>query len=267
MIRKLTESDKKLVLEFAYQREMESQFVLGSFKSYKNSLSDNYFWGYFKNGQLIGMASIFSRWNNLVVQSLKKEVIEDLVDEVVKSGRKIEYVSYFKKFAEVIIERLKKYGLEPKKYDEQIFFTLKKDDFVDYSKGEAGLLMSEDLDEYIKMAREANDENVEAPIKEIERKRVNLELTFVLKIEGKIVSRAYLQGMSKNFFQIGGVVTKKAERGKGYAKRVISSLCKNFFEKEIGTAILYVDKDNIAALKVYEAIGFKKVGEYLTAEY
>lgn len=251
MIKKLKEADKELIVNFCYQREMESQFVLGSFKSYENSIRDNCFWGYFEEDKLIGLAAVFNRWNSFVVNAEKKEVIEDLVDEVIDSGRKIEYVPYFKKYADVIIERLKKHGLKPKKYDEQNFLILKK----------------EDLDEYIRLGRESDGENLEDPIKESERKRVNLELSFALKIDGKIVSRATLHGASKNYFQIGGVTTKKSERGKGYAKRVVSSLCKHFFAKNIENAILYVDKDNLAALKVYKAIGFKKEGECVQAAY
>lgn len=267
MIRRLNENDAELVKAFAYERERESLFVIGSFKNYENTMKDNWFWGYFDGDEMIGMATLFSRWGSLVVNASDKEVIEALTDEAAKCGRKIEHVPYFKKYTDVIIERLKIHSIAPKSVSQQTILMLEEKDFMDFSTGDEGFLLTEDLEDYIKMHREIDNEDTDAPIENHEKKRVKLDQTFVLKLDGKVISTANPHGVSNNYFQIGGVATREEYRGKGYAKRVVSKLCRHYFDEGVKYGLLFTDNENKAAWKVYESLGFKAGGKFVIAKY
>jgi len=76
-----------------------------------------------------------------------------------------------------------------------------------------------------------------------------------------------IHGISKQYFQIGGVFTDEDYRQKGYAKQVISALCRYYFNKGIKTALLFTDKTNYPAQKLYKNIGFKPADHFIIAEY
>jgi len=63
-------------------------------------------------------------------------------------------------------------------------------------------------------------------------------------------------------WMIGGVHTHPNHRNKGYATLATSAVTKNAL-KHAETAALFVRSDNYPAIKVYEKIGYKKLGEKL----
>ena len=228
MIKKLTPKDKKQILDFCYKREKENLFVIGSFKFYKNPFKENLYWGYFENKKMIGFAVYFGRFGNFVINALDKKVINELVDEVVEEKVKIKTIAVFEKYATTMILRLKnKYKIIPKKYSDEFVLVLNKKDFKDFTVGGEKQASSKDIDELARLNGGINFVNDE------ERKRVFPKNEFIIRMDGKIVSKANLHGVSKHYFQIGGVVTIEKYRRKGYARRVVSSLCKYHFKKGI----------------------------------
>jgi predicted GNAT family acetyltransferase len=257
-------SDKKLVQDFCYQRERENLFVIGSFNRYKNTFEENDFWGYFLENELVGLATYFRLHKNFVINALDLNVIEELVDEGIKNEITIEGVVAFRKQTEPVMNRLKNiYNIIPKKISQQTVYTLEKQNFQDFSKGEESLAKKNDIDEIAYLHLGKNRET----LTDEDRKRVSIQTEFILKKQGVIVSKANIHGVSKHYFQIGGVVTRESAQGKGYAKQVVSFLCKHYFSQGIQYGLLFTGDDNIAAQKVYASIGFKPVDEFLIVEY
>ncbi len=62
---------------------------------------------------------------------------------------------------------------------------------------------------------------------------------------------------------IRGVYTAEDKRGKGYAKSVCSTLTEKLLDQG-KTPFLYVSKDNVAALRTYEKLGFAKTKHMYT---
>jgi RimJ/RimL family protein N-acetyltransferase len=62
--------------------------------------------------------------------------------------------------------------------------------------------------------------------------------------------------------QVGGVHTPQAHRGKGYARVVVAGSLMDARAKGVSTGILFTEITNIPAQKVYEALGFKRIGDY-----
>lgn len=267
MIRRLGPEDEQLVKDFAYERERENLFVIGSFRNYGDTLNDNWFFGYFEGDEMVGMATLFKRWGSFVVNAQDDEVIRALVDEVVKVPREILHVPCFKRYAEVIIERLEELGLSPKKKAMHTVFILEEDYFEDFSEGDEEIAGVGDLDELILFDREIAGKSLEEPITDFERERTNVHEMFILRRDGRIVSKANPHGYSKNFFQVGGVGTLKEYRGQGLAKQVVSKLCRHFFDDGVSTGLLFTDRENVSAIKVYESLGFKADTEFIVADY
>ncbi len=77
---------------------------------------------------------------------------------------------------------------------------------------------------------------------------------------GKLVSVAGLYVLMPEVCVIGGVFTHSAHRGRGFAKMTTSAVLECAFRIS-GLATLYVRSDNQPAIRVYEQLGFGKVGE------
>lgn len=82
---------------------------------------------------------------------------------------------------------------------------------------------------------------------------------FGLFMNGKLVSYAASPEILDDLAIIRGVFTAPEERNKGYSKSVCSILVGKLLD-EGKDVILYVSKDNPAAIEVYRKIGFKKTG-------
>jgi len=249
-------------LDFCYKREKENLFVIGSFKFYKNPFKENIYWGYFTGTKMTGLAVYFGRFGNFVINASEKKVIDELLDEGIKANIKITAVAAFEKYAKSMLVRLKKkYKIVPKKFSNEYVLVLNKKDFKDFSEGGEKQASSKDIDELARLNGGINFVNDE------ERKRIFPKNEFIIRMDGKIVSKANLNGVSKNYFQIGGVVTQEKYRRKGYARRVVSNLCKYNFKKGIKFGLLFTGKDNIAAQNLYKNIGFKIIDKFILTEF
>jgi GNAT superfamily N-acetyltransferase len=75
----------------------------------------------------------------------------------------------------------------------------------------------------------------------------------------KLVSYAASPEILEDLAIVRGVFTAPDKRGKGYSKAVCSALVSRLLG-EGKDVMLYVSKDNAAALSVYRSLGFKKTG-------
>lgn len=84
--------------------------------------------------------------------------------------------------------------------------------------------------------------------------------------DGKYVAQACIQTYTDKVNQIGGVATVPDERGKGYAKAAVSELCRRITDRG-KTPTLIVSRDNTPAVRVYTALGFEYLDDYLFIKY
>lgn len=267
MIRRFESSDQETILNFAYQREKENMFIIGSFTAYPEPFSQNVYLGCYRNGTLIGIGTHFEkRFGSLVIHSQDIDALHELVDAFVKQGATVEWVPCFKRYGLPIVERLRTHGIEPKKVREETVFLLTRETFQDFSSNETEKAMEEDIEEIIRLDRVVESEDVNAPITERDRKQVIIGNEWILRRNGAIVSKANIHGISKNYVQIGGVMTHPEHQGKGYAKQTVSALSKYWLAqgKEI---LLFARNDNVPANKVYASLGFKPIDEFIVAAY
>ena len=90
-----------------------------------------------------------------------------------------------------------------------------------------------------------------------------LEKQKILAVEkdGIFVAKVQTNASSKNFTQIGGVYTLPQHRSKGYAEFLTRTIT-NEICGQAKTPILFVRKENSAALSLYKKCGFKIYGTF-----
>mmetsp|Transcript_11035 Transcript_11035/g.14361 ORF Transcript_11035/g.14361 Transcript_11035/m.14361 type:complete len:294 (-) Transcript_11035:139-1020(-) len=86
--------------------------------------------------------------------------------------------------------------------------------------------------------------------------------------DGHMVAMASTTSRVGAKFMIGNVYTSHPFRGKGYAKKLISSVVEDLIcgkTAQYNTALLFTDIP--AAIKVYKAVGFRECGNYMMVLY
>ncbi len=97
-------------------------------------------------------------------------------------------------------------------------------------------------------------------------KALSKGLVYVLKFNGKIVSKLSINGKSENYVQLGGIFTLKEYRGNKFAKILTEYVCEKYINsgKKIS---LFVKTSNDKAKKLYSNCGFKKIGDFTICYY
>ena len=83
---------------------------------------------------------------------------------------------------------------------------------------------------------------------------------FLLEVDGTPVSLCTHNARVRDYVQIGGVWTPPELRGRGYARRVVAGALRVAKREGVTRAVLFTE--NPAARRSYEALGFRRVGEF-----
>jgi RimJ/RimL family protein N-acetyltransferase len=86
-----------------------------------------------------------------------------------------------------------------------------------------------------------------------------LSRLWVLDVGGALVAMTGFNAQIPGVAQVGGVFTPRELRGRGYARRVVAGSLLDS-RAEISRAILFTP--NPSAARAYEAIGFRRIGDY-----
>lgn len=267
MIRPLNEWDRAIVLEYVSRNEDEIAFIFGNvlqcgIDNRREMLRCGDYLGYFEGNSLKGILVFYNmgtciphyesagaipyfsklmemgRFNVLIG---KEQIVKPLF-EAIKDCKKL------KEYEECSYQINKNY--RPFKLEGAIFIDASGDDtniisFVRkaYWRGFGAERTAEGTRLLLSQKNEEEDFTV-------------------LSVDNKLVAQACVQTFTYNTNQIGAVYTLEEERGKGYAKAVVSELC----ERIIGRGkfpTLIVNKQNTSALNAYKALGFEHYSDYL----
>lgn len=83
---------------------------------------------------------------------------------------------------------------------------------------------------------------------------------FLLEVEKKVVSMAYITHRSPRHARINTVYTPPEERKNGYASKLVAELSKKILEEGL-TPVLYADTTNPTSNRVYKNIGYIESGK------
>lgn len=92
-------------------------------------------------------------------------------------------------------------------------------------------------------------------------------MAFGIREDGAMRAFAGLHVLAPRFAALGNVATAPDVRGRGYARRCIEALVDALVAAGVETIGLNVERDNAAAIRLYERLGFARVATYAEAIY
>ena len=101
----------------------------------------------------------------------------------------------------------------------------------------------------------------EATARDVDR-QIALGHQWVLEEAGRLVATSAFNATLPDRVQVGGVYTPPAGRGRGLARAVVAGSLAAARDAGVPLAVLFTGEDNRAARKAYQAIGFRRVGDY-----
>ena len=83
---------------------------------------------------------------------------------------------------------------------------------------------------------------------------------------GEVMFKVELSAWTADVVQIQGVYTPPPQRGRGIARAGLTAVCAQLL-RVVPRVTLYVNEFNVAALRLYEGMGFEPVGSFVTVVY
>lgn len=268
MFRQLNEWDRPVIFDYLQRNEKETDFLIENSKqcgimNRSNILRCGDYFGYFEGSALKGVIAFYNMgtciphyesngaapyFSQLMVMRRYSMIIGK--DKIIRPL--LELIRYYKNFRE----------FEECSYCVNSNFAPFKPEgaeFLDVSGDNDMNILSFVRKAYLKgFGAERTIEDTRLLLSQ----RSEEEEFIILSKDNKLVSQACIQASTDNTSQIGAVYTLEEERGKGYAKAVVSELCERIISKgKLPTLI--VNKYNAPALNAYKALGFEQREDYL----
>ena len=86
--------------------------------------------------------------------------------------------------------------------------------------------------------------------------------TWVLESHGELTAMSSFNTVIKEAVQVGGMYVPPELRRRGYGRAVVAVSLLDACAEGVKTALLFTGEDNIAARRAYEALGFRRIGDY-----
>lgn len=112
------------------------------------------------------------------------------------------------------------------------------------------------------LLNEAPSDQLDASAREEMARMIGEGASFMLEANGARVAYSGFNARADGVVQIGGVWTPPELRGRGYARCVVAGQLQLARENGAKRAVLFTGDENRPAQRAYEAIGFKRIGEY-----
>lgn len=261
-VRDLSAEDRESLLSTAYERERENVFIISALEE-GSGFEGNRFFGIDGTDASRGIGAYFGRWHSFVGNG-SDPALRALADEAIRLRLPIEAVPAFRAYSLPLIDQLRVRGLHPKSESDEIVYEMTQQEFQTHDTANVRPATENDIEI---CARFDRGKDLNEPATDLERSRVQWNHMMLVEIDGVIVAKANLHGHTKRYAQIGGVFTHPDHRGKGYAKKCVSALCEDCFERGTERMLLFTDVANAPARAVYEKLGFQPVDRFVIAEY
>ncbi|MDD2235336.1 MAG: GNAT family N-acetyltransferase [Desulfitobacteriaceae bacterium] len=273
MIRLLKQSDKQIILKYLNENGIETIFLYQNILKYgvENKMNIDQcadYFGFFDEGLLKGILPFYNNGSCIPHYMVLDAVT--LFIELMKE-RNLKSLTGMGKVIRPLHEKLKPYknindyrenyyfinrSFKPFILDEINFFNANaasSNKVIDFILGDA-------------IIDEANRFTEREKIRNSLAKRKTEEEYIFAEKDGRLLSQACILLCTPQYNHISGVYTAETERGKGYAKAVVSELCRRITARgKIPT--LSVRKGNTPAVKAYTTLGFAPYDDHLIIKY
>lgn len=273
MISLLTDKDRDKVIEYLKSDGIAGAFIMSNFLAFgltnrpdQRRCGDYY--GYFSGDHLIGILPFYNM-GSCIPLFKKEEVIEPFAEIMIQ--RPFEALIGVKKFVQPLYHAIAGEKKAAAYQDSSYLVNRKLKPFCLENVSFAGP-EELDADRVLDFVTDAYWQGFhyrytrEEVKKFVEQRTREEELLFLLTAEDEIVAQAYIQAVTGEINQIGGVYTLEKERGKGYCKALMSKLCESIIRRGKVPSLI-VRKDNISAMRAYASLGFTCFDDYLLIKF
>ena len=282
-IRLLTSQDTKTVEDYLDPHKAECMFICSNIKAagidYKGADFQGDYFGFFAQHdahreQLLGV--IVHYWNgNIMMHASSDEVLEKLISHLKKNiKRPIVVILGPDIQAEHVIKGLGLSQLEFSMNSHSGLYEMNLHTLKELSMpSNMTVVSAQDIPKSIvidwmkKYDIEAlgalNDETLEKQVQEHWSRRLQKNDSWVLLLDGTPVALSAFNARLEDMVQVGPVWTPPEYRNNGFARILLAYTLHQ--ERRHGTKKAILFTDNPAAIKIYLAIGFQKIGHYRLA--
>ena len=272
-IERVTKSTLNKTFDYLNQHEETSQFLIGNLKLFGPDLIDHQYSGNFKmlvsNNKIEGVFYL-NKVGTLIAQASKDHarlIFESCKEEDV-------LIKGFIGSRDIISEIYEYYRKENPQFNpgyksKEILYKyiLKRNDSTLCYDDRVKLLTNNDFEKWYPLHLDYMQELKlpETGTKEEVRKNFQIgareKIRWGLFKDNQLIAIAALNSTSEKTGQVGGVFTKSKLRQKGYGKAICLHMLKDCIEIHGHTKnILFTGEEDIPAQKLYESIGYERIG-------
>jgi GNAT superfamily N-acetyltransferase len=277
-IRTLQNTDQKKLERFLSSHAETSMFLLSNMRNAGLEYQDKdyhgeYFGAFDEAKNITGVLAHY--WNgNIMMQATNQRILNDLVIAFRKAVlRPIAGILGPDDQVEIVIQKLRLgdklysmnrteglYTLNLSALSLPINFDFNCTEVVEAREIDQATLIRWIKAYDIEALGSDDDEALDKHVKNRVDRIINNKNHWILLVNGEPVSLSGFNARLTDILQIGPVWTDPKHRSKGYARTLVALTLRKAKEQGIKKAILFTD--NQAAIKAYEAIGFRKIGTY-----
>lgn len=268
MIRLLTQSDKEKIMDYIGRNELETSFLYANVIEFGIDNNPDMrrcgdYYGFFEGEELRGILPFYNL-GSCIPHYERIEAVPFFAEIMIK--RDFKFLLGMRKLVKPLYEEIKNYK-KIGEYSESSYFInrnfkpfkLEGVSFIDAVGATEDKIVDFVLEGRIKGFNQATSRE---DIKKSLSQKGKEEDFIIAQKDGKLVAQAGIQTYTPKINQIGSVYTPEEERGKGYAKAIVSEICKRIIERG-KMPTLMVNKDNTPAVRAYNALGFEHYDDYL----
>ena len=273
MIRLLKQSDKQVIAKYLNQNGIETIFLYQNIIKFgvENKMNIDQcadYFGFFDEGVLKGILPFYNN-GSCIPHYIASDAVTLFIE--LMRERNFKSLTGMGKVIRPLHEELKSYK-NIKDYRENYYFINRSfepfildginflnanaessNEVIDFIFGDAIIDGSDLFAKRDEMRKSLAERSIE-------------EECVIAEKDGRLLSQACILLCTPQHNHISGVYTAETERGKGYAKAVVSELCRRIATRgKIPT--LSVRKGNTPAVKAYTALGFAPYDDHLMIKY
>lgn len=270
----LKNEDMNIVMNYLEKNHIENTFIIGNVE--KHGLKNNVFlkrngdyYGYFNKGELRGLFS-FTNMGSFICHYEDDRILNKIILLKTVKKYKPKYVFGMKKVIAPLWQKLERI-FKWYSYEDCDYMILNREKFQCFPTQKKiieakNFDFSKSIDFLIEVEKAFNRKpKIVNELKNSVYERIGEEEYLYLLDKDEVVSQAVIKTTTSKVSQIEGVYTLPKFRGNGYAKSLVSKLCKSILDKEKMPALI-VSKKNDPARKAYMDLGFEYYDDYIMSE-
>ncbi len=256
MIRKLSNEDHEIVMEFVNKRPAENLFIIGDIEAFGYDTDFQTLWGQFnKAGELIAVLLKFE--SNYIPYAEELFDVEEFA-KIINSDPNMRELSGLKQIVEQLAPHI------PRTIrSENSFYYAKcqklKIDKEDKQLQHVERLSISDIEENVKLLKTVPEFKTATITVESKRKILESKTgrTYFICVDGEMVTTASTTAENRKSAMVIAVATKDQYKRKGLATDCMIKLCKDLLAEGKELCLFY---DNPDAGKIYKRLGFEDIG-------